>query len=180
MRGLTIREATDASDVTAVRKGLELLSGGRHPLLSGVNLYHFRGARVFVAEVKGVGPVALLAAYFGKRPQKGFGPYCNLYLNYTAPSHRRRGVTAALYERMMAEAKAAGCTRLKSLAGSRDGVLFQLSRGHQFWGRASGGELIVDVSIGNPVSLGVPPNATQPRAMNLREVLVAVRAGLPH
>lgn len=162
-------------DVKAVRSLLRERATRPSPILTSIELCHFRGAQILVAEEDG--PVGVLAIYLGKRPKGDFGPWANMYVNYVPEPFRRRGISHALYAHAIGLAREAGCTRLKSLASSTDGALFQLSVAHFFWGLAPSNELITDTPLLD-ANIARPPGALTRKPMTDLQVRRATRNGL--
>ena len=99
---------------------------------------------------------------FQKSARKNaWGRYINFYLAYTMPEYRYKGFASMLVEHIEQKALELGYNRMRSLAGSYAGVRLHMHFGHQFWGIAKKGELIVDTPLrnGDEWPDGVPERA---------------------
>jgi len=124
--------------------------------------------------------VSVNVTAFGKGKRKNaWGRYLNCYLAYTAPQHRYKGYATILLEELERRGIEGGWNRIRSLAGSYAGVRLHLRFGHQFWGIAKKGELIVDSPLrsGDQWPYGIPERArtagaelTRVDLMNLEDI----------
>lgn len=87
---------------------------------------------------------SLHIAHIGKKKSGVWEPYLNTYVAYTPPEFRRKKFASKLYFNIRQEAIKAGCRRIKSLAGSTEGMLFHQYFGDQFWGFTKNREVVVD------------------------------------
>lgn len=117
-------------------------------LLGQVRMHAWRGAKVFVLEQEGEPgswkPVHLHVGHFATNRRGLWGRYYNFLVAYTPPALRRNGLAREALDRRVRELKP---DRLKSLAGSKYGVLLHLGLDHQFWGMNLKGEFIIDTPL---------------------------------
>lgn len=132
--------------------------------------------------------VSVNVTNFSKSKRKNaWGRYLNFYLAYTIPEHRYKGYASLLVAEIEKRAIEGGWNRMKSLAGSYAGVRLHMHFGHQFWGIAKKGELIVDTPLqaGDEWPEGVPIEArnagAEPKRMDaeaIRQALLQPRFGV--
>lgn len=168
----------DLVTVSDPKEAREWLSkaGERHPVLDEVELLVFRGSALWVLHEDGT-PLSYRCFYVGKKKSTIWQPYVNSYTAYTVESHRRKGLARYLSNVMRKFAVKRGCRRLKSLAGTKLGLLFHASLGDVFWGITENLEVVVDSPLVDlPGYAGkVPPSASKTvpgaRRMSLDEIL---------
>lgn len=126
--------------------------------------------------------VSVNVTAFGKGKRKNaWGRYLNCYLAYTAPQHRYKGYASILLAELECRGIEGGWNRIRSLAGSYAGVRLHLRFGHQFWGIAKKGELIVDSPLrsGDKWPDGIPERARtagpEPRRFDLEDIASALK-----
>ncbi len=176
---LRLAVATDVPTATAWAKHLRAASGDAHPMFPEFRVYAFRGAELWGLLDKAGNPVCVNITYFGKRLTNGLGPYANVHVLYTLPSHQGQGLTTHLYRLVEVEALKRGCRRMRSLAGSAGGAATFLRLGCKFWGPTPNGELYVDSPLtGVADSREVPAKAPEPRAWSATKVRAAIKQGL--
>jgi GNAT superfamily N-acetyltransferase len=169
-----IIQEVDVKTVVQFLKDAKEQEGRVHPVLKDLGVTVFWGARLWVAEVDGF-IVHLNATKLGKRKKNKWEPYANWYIAYTLPAARRAGIALAVGRHVREVAVAAGCVRLKSLAGSFLGLRLHLAMGDECWGRTTTGEVVVDTPLVEGNWSGVPPNARQDVQMKNGE-LSAIKA----
>ena len=129
--------------------------GDHHPVLKDLRRDVFYGGSVWVLEA-GDEPLALTCGKLGKRRKNKWEPYLNWYTAYTLPAYRRQGWALLLYAQMERAAVAAGCRRVKSLAGSRAGLGLHRALGHACWGLTPEREVFVDSPLPGSEHLYTP------------------------
>lgn len=147
-------------------------------LVKQMSMLGFWGAKVWVLEVDGKA-VSINATRFSKgRSHDAWGKYSSFYLAYTLPSHRYRGYATRLQR---AVEEQSGMDRLRSLAGSWGGFRLHYRMGHEFWGIAERGEVLIDTPISSaPFPTGVPKRARKFNTTGTRlsrEALIEVLTG---
>lgn len=153
-----------------------------HQVLKELRRDVFYGGAVWVLYAGDV-PLALTCGKLGKRRKNAWEPYLNWYTAYTQPAYRRQGWAAELYLAMQTAAEAAGCRRIKSLAGSSAGLALHRSLGHQCWGKTPNNEVWVDSPLPASEHLYMltkrlaPPQAPGP-LMGVLEVRNLIKQGL--
>jgi hypothetical protein len=106
----------------------------KSPILSEISMLVFRGATLFVLRDPANNLLSINVSQFGKKKINIWQPYVNWYTAYTPVALRRNRYATTLYRHVEALAIAAGCRRLKSLAGTQLGLLHHNGLGHYFWG----------------------------------------------
>lgn len=126
-------------------------------VLSETSLMAFRGVPIYVGFVDDE-PVTLNATTFGKRKPNAWSPYMNGYIAFTKVSERRKRYALTLVEHVKKLAVAAGCLRVKGLAGTVLGTRFHARQGDQFWAFTDRRSLMVDSPLVDPSRF--PQNVT--------------------
>lgn len=155
----TLRVLTAPRDCDPVTRAWASADPAYKELLGQVRMHVFRGARAFVLEHEDGTPLTLHVGRHATNRRGAWGWYYNFVVAYTPPALRRNGYArAALRQALQATypPSAPHADRLKSLAGSKYGVLLHLGLGHQFWGANAKGELVVDTPLVPRSRLGVP------------------------
>lgn len=155
--------------------------GAKHPVLKDLRRDVFYGGQVWAAvDATGL-PLSVHCTKLGKRKKNAWEPYANWYTAYTLEDLRRRGLAQALYRAMEAEALAAGCRRVKSLAGSREGLHLHNALDHHCWGYTPNDEVYVDSPLmgfeNMYADMGAPAQAPGPR-MGPSGIAAALKNGL--
>lgn len=171
----------DVPAAQAVVNRMRELGAPKHPVLTDMRRDAFRGGTVWVAYDTSRDPVSINCTKIGKRKSNAWEPYANWYSAYTMPQWRRSGYATELYRVAEAAALAAGCRRIKSLAGSSAGLALHASLRHSCWGMTPNGEVFVDSALPGFEAfyqdLGTPAQAPG-SLMNLREIKALIKRGL--
>lgn len=173
----------DVPAAQAVVNRMRYLSEG-HRVLTELRRDVFYGGTVWVAwqdHEGGPVPVSIHCTKLGKRKKNIWEPYANWYSAFTLPQYRRQGHATTLYRQMEQEALAAGCRRVKSLAGSSAGLALHLSLGHQCWGQTDNNEVWVDSPLpgcSGPYQGLAPPQAPAQRPSPKWELAQIIKQGL--
>lgn len=142
-------------------------------LLGTVRMHAFRGSVVRVVyEASGLDPLHIHIGHLSKQRRGAWGVYYNWLLAYTPPPLRRVGLARWAFNDQVHFHLGLDVDRIKSLAGSKYGVLLHYGMGHQFWGATDKGELVVDTPAHDNVRfpLAVPFHArTLPKWKGLAE-----------
>ncbi len=148
------------------------LSTEKHPVLSEMSMFVFRGAIMYILVEKEL-PISFNVTYIGKRKKNVWEPYANWYSAYTVTPRRREGHAKKLATEVRNEAISLGCRRLKSLAGTYLGLVLHESFGDQFWGIRENMEVIIDTPLVDmpEYSTKPPPTAITKSKMSLKDVL---------
>jgi GNAT superfamily N-acetyltransferase len=177
---------TNISDKLEIKRLIKLMkshSNDNHPVISGsdINLYIFYGA-VFLFKMDGGVPVSVNMTKIGKRKKNVWEPYANWYGAYTLPDCRRAGLATELYRATEELALAAGCRRIKSLAGSSAGLALHHSLGHQCWGKTENDEVWVDSPLPGHEHLYshnmTPPQTPSMFRMTTSDIIQNIQSGL--
>jgi hypothetical protein len=92
---------------------------------------------------------SLHISHIGKIKTGVWEPYLNFYAAYTPPEFRRRKFASKLYFQVRQEAIKDGCKRIKSLAGSKEGLMFHHYFNDQFWAMTEHREILIDTPLIN-------------------------------
>ncbi len=155
----------DVKAAQAVVDAMVKLTGDKHPVLKDLRRDVFYGGTVWVAYLgpEANEPLSVHCTKLGKRKKNAWEPVANWYTAYTTSHRRRSGYATALYMAMEADAVAAGCRRIKSLAGSGAGLGLHKHLGHACWGLTENNEVWVDSALPGYehfyTELGTPPQA---------------------
>lgn len=170
---------TDKDTLKEVLRHFKPHDGNTHPVLREAALYAFWGALITVKYLDNA-PASINMTKIGKRKKNTWEPYANWYGAYTLPAHRRTGLATELYKNAESLALAAGCHRIKSLAGSSAGLALHRSLGHACWGMTANGEVWVDSPLpghGGRYGANLPPQAPGAR-MTDAEIDNMIKKGL--
>ena len=151
-----------------------------HPVLTELRRDVFRGGSVWVL-LHADTVISINCTRIGKRKKNVWEPYGNWYGAYTMPGYRRQGFATELYAHVEPLLVAAGCRRIRSLAGSSAGLALHHSLRHACWGKTENSEVWVDSALpgheGSYVDLGAPPQAPGELLSN-SEVKQLIKEGL--
>lgn len=171
----------DVPSAQAVVKAMLTAGADKHPALVELRRDVFRGGTLWVMYTEAGLPVSINCTKLGKRRSNAWEPYANWYSAYTLPAHRRTGLATDLYRVAEAAAVAAGCRRIKSLAGSSAGLGLHLHLKHACWGTTANGEVFVDSALPGFESfyqdLGAPAQAPS-GLMGVRDIKTLIKKGL--
>ena len=154
------RELFEPRDCDQYTKPLAKADAACKALLGDVRMHAFRGARVLLGFA--VTQDTLLTIHVGRSSttrRGAWGRYYNFLVAYTPPEHRLKGFARAALAHALDfphPLHAIAPDRIKSLAGSKAGILLHMSLGHQFWGVNDKDELIVDTPLRTGSRPGVP------------------------
>ena len=152
----------------------------KHTVLKDLRLNVFHGGHVWVL-YEAEQPVSFNCTKFGKRKGNVWEPYANWYSAYTVPWERRKGHATVLYRIVEGLAAAAGCRRIKSLAGSRAGLALHHSLRHACWGLTPNNEVWVDSPLPGYEAMyidkGAPPQVLG-ELMSNSEIKAFIKKGL--
>lgn len=123
---------------------------------SQLALYTYWGAVTDGAFVDGE-LVGVNVYWIQKREWPVWGRYVKHYVVYVAPENRRAGIAEAMVRHGTERAYEVGCVRFTTRTQSYYGTVFFHAMGHQFWGRAKNGELIVDTPLDDRLYPDVVP-----------------------
>lgn len=137
----------DVPAAQAVVNRMRALGAPKHPVLTELRRDVFRGGTLWVSYDIESEPASLNCTKIGKRKKNAWEPYANWYSAYTMPEQRRLGYASELYRVAEHAALAAGCRRLKSLAGSSAGLGLHAYLKHACWGLTLNGEVFVDTPL---------------------------------
>lgn len=161
----------------------QMLKAGaeKHPVLTELRRDVFRGGSVWVMGT-GAGDVfSIHCSRIGKRKKNKWEPFMNWWGAYTLPEFRRKGLATLLYQEAERVAVAAGCRRVRSLAGSSAGLGLHLKLKHRCWGLTPTDEVWVDSPLptheGEYAWAEQPPQAPGP-FMKRADILQQIKTGL--
>lgn len=141
------RIITDKLELDALIKPWAAADKASKALLMQCQLHLWRGLETLVALDTDGTPVHIHVGHRSKQRRGAWGIYYNWVIAYTLPDYRRQGLARWTFHHQLRDRSAEGklpVDRIKSLAGSKYGVLLHAGLGHHMWGATDKGELIVD------------------------------------
>lgn len=141
-----LHRTTDLPELDAITKPWARADKASAELLGQVRMHVFRGAEALLMFDSDNTPIHVHVGAMAKRARGAWGMYYTMHVTYTPPDYRGHGVAGFALEWQFSRHKP---DRYRSLAGTAEGILFQVGMGVELWGATEKGELLVDSPVGD-------------------------------